>query len=48
MENKGSLAKLIGLLSATDVTYDEVLIKGSTLEDVFLKLTGKKLAEVEQ
>ncbi|MHC1680396.1 MAG: ABC transporter ATP-binding protein [Methanomassiliicoccales archaeon] len=48
MENKGSLPKLIGLLSASEVTYDEVLIKGSTLEDVFLKLTGKKLAEVEQ
>ncbi|MHC1709728.1 MAG: ABC transporter ATP-binding protein [Methanomassiliicoccales archaeon] len=48
MENKGSLPKLINLLSASEVTYDEVLIKGSTLEDVFLKLTGKKLAEVEQ
>lgn len=48
MENKGSLAKLIGLLSASEVSYDEVLIKGSTLEDVFLKLTGKKLAEAEQ
>ncbi len=48
MENKGSLPKLIGLLSASEVTYDEVLIKGSTLEDVFLKLTGKKLAEAEQ
>jgi len=48
MDNKGSLAKLIGLLSSSEVTYDEVLIKGSSLEDVFLKLTGKKLAEVEQ
>lgn len=48
MENKGSLPKLIGLLSASEVTYEEVLIKGSTLEDVFLKLTGKKLAEAEQ
>jgi ABC-2 type transport system ATP-binding protein len=48
MENKGALPKLIGLLSASEVTYDEVLIKGSTLEDVFLKLTGKKLAEAEQ
>ncbi len=48
MENKGSLPKLINLLSASEVTYDEVLIKGSTLEDVFLKLTGKKLAEAEQ
>jgi len=48
LENKGSLAKLIGLLSGSEVTYDEVLIKGSTLEDVFLKLTGKKLAEAEQ
>jgi len=48
MDNKGSLAKLIGLLSSSEVSYDEVLIKGSSLEDVFLKLTGKKLAEVEQ
>jgi ABC-2 type transport system ATP-binding protein len=48
MENKGSLPKLIGILSAPEVTYEEVLIKGSTLEDVFLKLTGKKLAEAEQ
>jgi ABC-2 type transport system ATP-binding protein len=48
MENKGSLAKLIGLLSSVEVSYDEVLIKGSSLEDVFLKLTGKKLAEAEQ
>ncbi len=48
MENKGSLPKLIGLLSASEVTYDEVLIKGSTLEDVFLRLTGKKLAEAER
>ncbi len=48
MENKGSLAKLVGLLSSPDISYDEMLIKGSTLEDVFLKLTGKKLAEAEQ
>ncbi len=48
LDNKGSLPRLIGLLSGPEVTYDEVLIKGSTLEDVFLKLTGKKLAEVEQ
>jgi ABC-2 type transport system ATP-binding protein len=48
LDNKGSLAKLVGLLSASEATYDEVLIKGSTLEDVFLKLTGKKLAEAEQ
>jgi ABC-2 type transport system ATP-binding protein len=46
LDNKGSLAKLITLLSSNEATYDEVLIKGSTLEDVFLKLTGKKLAEV--
>lgn len=48
LDDKGSLPKLIGLLSRSEVTYDEVLIKGSTLEDVFLKLTGKKLAEAEQ
>jgi len=48
MEDKGSLIKLVGLLSGAEVNYDEVLIKGSTLEDVFLKLTGKKLAEAEQ
>jgi len=48
LDNKASLPKLINLLSGSEVTYDEVLIKGSTLEDVFLKLTGKKLAEAEQ
>ncbi len=48
LDNKASLPKLINLLSGSEVSYDEVLIKGSTLEDVFLKLTGKKLAEVEQ
>jgi len=48
LDNKGSLAKLVGLLTASEVAYDEILIKGSTLEDVFLKLTGKKLVEVEQ
>ncbi|MCX6651469.1 MAG: ABC transporter ATP-binding protein [Methanomassiliicoccales archaeon] len=48
LDNKGSLAKLVGLLSSAEVTYDEILIKGSTLEDVFLKLTGRKLVEVEQ
>lgn len=48
LDDKGSLAKLVGLLSASEASYDEVLIKGSTLEDVFLKLTGKKLAEAEQ
>lgn len=48
LENKDSLARLVNLLSAPEVSYDELLIKGSTLEDVFLKLTGKKLAEAEQ
>ncbi|TFG55193.1 MAG: ABC transporter ATP-binding protein [Methanomassiliicoccus sp.] len=45
LEDKGSLAKLVNLLSGSEVTYEEMLIKGSTLEDVFLKLTGKKLVE---
>ncbi|MCG7844142.1 MAG: ABC transporter ATP-binding protein, partial [Methanomassiliicoccales archaeon] len=45
LEDKGSLAKLVNMLSTGDAGYDEMLIKGSTLEDVFLKLTGKKLAE---
>lgn len=48
LDNKDSLPRLINILSGSEVTYDEVLIKGSTLEDVFLKLTGKKLAEAEQ
>jgi len=46
LEDKGSLAKLVNLLSGSEVTYEEMLIKGSSLEDVFLKLTGKKLVEV--
>ena len=48
IEDKGSLPKIVGFLSSPEVTYDEVLIKGSSLEDVFLKLTGRKLAEAEQ
>jgi len=48
LENKGSLAKLVNLLASPHASYDELLVKGSTLEDVFLKLTGRKLAEVEQ
>ncbi len=48
LDNKGSLAKLVNLLTAPEASYDELLVKGSTLEDVFLKLTGRKLAEVGQ
>jgi ABC-2 type transport system ATP-binding protein len=47
LEDKRSLTRLVNLLSASEASYDEMLIKGSTLEDVFLKLTGKKLAEAE-
>ncbi len=46
LEDKRSLTHLVNLLADSEVTYEEMLIKGSTLEDVFLKLTGKKLAEV--
>jgi ABC-type multidrug transport system ATPase subunit len=46
LDDRLSLAKLVTLLSSSEATYEEVLIKGSTLEDVFLKLTGNKLAEV--
>ena len=45
LEDKSSLAKLVNALSGSEVTYEEMLIKGSSLEDVFLKLTGKKLVE---
>jgi len=49
LDDNRSLARLVGLLSSADVAYNEMLIKGTTLEDVFLKLTGKKLAsEVEE
>ena len=48
IKGKGSLAKLVNLLTAPEASYDELLVKGSTLEDVFLKLTGRKLAEVGQ
>jgi len=49
LEDNKSLTRLVGMLSSPDVAYNEMLIKGTTLEDVFLKLTGKKLAsEVEQ
>ncbi|MDD1772173.1 MAG: ABC transporter ATP-binding protein [Methanomassiliicoccales archaeon] len=47
LDDNRSLAKLVNLLSAGEASYGEMLVKGSTLEDVFLKLTGKKLAERE-
>ena len=47
LDDKKSLARLVNLLSIGEVTYDELIVKGSSLEDVFLKLTGKKLVEGE-
>ena len=47
LDDKRSLAKLVNLLSVGEASYDEMLVKGSSLEDVFLKLTGKKLVEGE-
>jgi ABC-2 type transport system ATP-binding protein len=47
LEDRSSLPKLVRVLDDRKIYYDEILLKRSTLEDVFLKLTGKRIAEEE-
>ncbi len=45
VEDKTILPKIVKTLSDSEAVYDEILLKRSTLEDVFLKLTGHKISE---
>ena len=45
VEDKTILPKIVKTLSDSGSVYDEILLKRSSLEDVFLKLTGRKISE---
>jgi len=43
LNDKGTLATIVNLLEEGEVPYDELVLKRSSLEDVFLKLTGRTI-----
>ncbi|OPY31862.1 MAG: putative ABC transporter ATP-binding protein [Methanomassiliicoccales archaeon PtaU1.Bin124] len=45
MDDKSSLHKVVEVLQDPDAYYDEITVKRSSLEDVFLKLTGKRIED---
>ncbi|MCE5295986.1 MAG: ABC transporter ATP-binding protein [Euryarchaeota archaeon] len=45
MQNKADLQIIFRQLESSGAYYDEVLVKRSSLEDVFLRLTGRHLVE---
>jgi ABC-2 type transport system ATP-binding protein len=45
LESKSSLSEIVYALDKGNCVYDSIEVTRPTLEDVFLKLTGKKLAE---
>jgi ABC-2 type transport system ATP-binding protein len=45
VEDKSILPKIVKTLEESGSVYEEILLKRSTLEDVFLKLTGRKISE---
>lgn len=47
VEDKSTLHTIMEALQDPDVYYDEIMVKRSSLEDVFLKLTGKRIEENE-
>jgi len=47
LENKGSLPEIIYTLDRSGGNYEQIQVTRPTLEDVFLRLTGKKLHEEE-
>jgi ABC-2 type transport system ATP-binding protein len=47
IQDRSSLPKLVRLLEDNKLDYTEIQMKRSTLEDVFLKLTGKRIGEDE-
>ncbi|QLH74088.1 MAG: ABC transporter ATP-binding protein [Methanomassiliicoccales archaeon] len=46
LEERSDLGEVIKALDAEGVYYDEILVKRSSLEDVFLRLTGRSLEEM--
>ena len=48
IHNSRRIADILNILDDAEVHYDEVIIKKSTLEDVFLKLTGEELRGGEE
>jgi hypothetical protein len=47
LENKNALPEIIYALDRSGGNYDQIQVTRPTLEDVFLTLTGKKLAAEE-
>ncbi len=47
LSSKSVLPDIISLMDKNDITYTELLLKRSTLEDVFLNLTGEQLGRAE-
>jgi ABC-2 type transport system ATP-binding protein len=47
LDNKEMLPEVIMALENNDIFYEEIYLKHSSLEDVFLKLTGKSFIEGE-
>ncbi|MFP4170691.1 MAG: ABC transporter ATP-binding protein [Methanomassiliicoccales archaeon] len=47
LENKRDLGPMIAALEEEGMYYEEIMLKRSNLEEVFLSLTGKKLVEGE-
>jgi len=45
VQSKTEVSAIIKALESSNLFYDEILVKRSSLEDVFLKLTGKHLTE---
>jgi len=48
LRSKRELPAVVIALDSADVSYDEILMKRPTLEDVFLNLTGKMLGEDDE
>jgi ABC-2 type transport system ATP-binding protein len=43
--DKGDLVRIVSALERDNVPYDEIMLKRPSLEDVFLKLTGRRIEE---
>jgi hypothetical protein len=48
VDDKSTLRIVMDALQDPDVYYDEIMVRRSSLEDVFLKLTGKRIEEHEE
>jgi ABC-2 type transport system ATP-binding protein len=45
IDDKTSLPRIMKALEGPEIYYDEIIVKRSSLEDVFLRLTGKHIEE---